>query len=254
MDLLPIFKSHYSIGRSILTLEDEPSSADYPDSIIDIAKEYNIKDVYLVEDNMTSFLQAYTNCKNNNLNLRYGLRITITENLNDKTEESRNRNSKVIIFFKNNDGYKKLIKIYSLASRDGFYYEPRIDYKNLKSLWDDKDLLLCIPFYDSFIFNNVLKNTLCTPQIDFCSPVFFIENNNMPFDFLIKDKIIDFCKKNSNKIIHVKSIFYKLKKDFKSYLTFRCINQRTTLNKPEIEHMTSNEFCVESWAENKKNG
>lgn len=253
MDIVPIFKSHYSIGRSILTLEDEEYDPLYPDSIINIAKENNINSLYLVEDNMTSFLQAYTNCKNNNINLRYGLRLTITENMEDKSEESRIKNSKIIIFFKNSSGYKKLIKIFTTASKDGFYYEPRIDYKNLREIWNNQDLILAIPFYDSFIFNNILKNSLCAPQIDFCVPIFFIENNSMPFDHLIKNKVIEYCNKNKNEILNAKSIYYKLRKDFKSYLTFRCINQRTTLNKPEIEHMTSNEFSFESWKD-AKNG
>ena len=63
MDVLPLFKSHYSIGRSILTLEDEPQAESYPDSIINIVKDNSLKELFLVEDNMTSFLQAYTNCK-----------------------------------------------------------------------------------------------------------------------------------------------------------------------------------------------
>jgi len=63
MEVLPVFKSHYSIGRSILTLEDEDISENDPDSIIDIAKKNNIKDLFLIEDNMSSFLQAYTNSK-----------------------------------------------------------------------------------------------------------------------------------------------------------------------------------------------
>lgn len=254
MDILPLFKSHYSIGRSILTLEDEEQMQSYPDSIINIAKDNKLNNLYLVEDNMTSFLQAYTNSKKNNINLRYGLRITVTDNLEDKTEESRIKNSKFIIFFKNDEGYRKLIKIFSIAAKNGFYYEPRIDYKTLKSLWSDKDLLLCVPFYDSFIFNNVLRNSLCTPQIDFCSPIFFLEENNIPFDNLIKSKVLDYTSKNNNQLLNVKSIYYKLKSDFKAYLTFRCINVRTNLNKPEIEHMTSNDFSFESWKEKSKNG
>lgn len=254
MDILPIFKSHYSIGRSILTLEDELDESDnYPDSIINIAKENNFKELFLVEDNMSSFLQAYTNCKKNNISLRYGLRITITENMQDKTEDSRIKNSKFIIFFKNSEGYKKLVEIFTHAAKNGFYYEPRIDFKYLKGIWDE-NLLLAVPFYDSFIFNNLLKNSLCTPELDFCSPFFFIENNEIPFDFLIKSKLLDFCKKNNYKTIDTKSIYYKDKKDFKAYLTFRCINSRTTLNKPELEHMTSDEFSLESWKEKHKNG
>jgi len=39
------------------------------------------------------------------------------------------------------------------------------------------------------------------------------------------------------------------REDFKAYLTFRCINNRTTLNKPNLEHMCSTEFSFESWKE-----
>jgi DNA polymerase III subunit alpha len=246
MEVLPLFKSHFSIGRSILTLEDEEKEENQPDSIIDIAKDNNLKEVNLVEDNMTSFLQAYTNTKKYNINLRYGLRISINDDMNERSEESRQKTSKVVIFFKNEQGYKDLIKIFSTAAKDGFYYEPRIDFKTLKSLWSDKNLLLCIPFYDSFIFNNTLRSMVCVPDLEFTKPILFIENNSLPFDHIIKNKVLAYAKANKLEMLNTKSIYYKNSKDFKAYLTFRCINNRTTLNKPELSHMTSNRFSFES--------
>ena len=246
MEVMPLFKSHFSIGRSILTLEDEEKEENQPDSIIDIAKDNNLKEVNLVEDNMTSFLQAYTNTKKYNINLRYGLRISINDDMNERSEESRQKTSKVVIFFKNEQGYKDLIKIFSTAAKDGFYYEPRIDFKTLKSLWSDKNLILCIPFYDSFIFNNTLRGTVCVPDLEFTKPILFIENNSLPFDHIIKDKVLAYAKANKLETLNTKSIYYKNSKDFKAYLTFRCINNRTTLNKPELSHMTSNRFSFES--------
>ena len=47
-------------------------------------------------------------------------------------------------------------------------------------------------------------------------------------------------------MIHSKSIYYKLKKDFLAYMTFKCINNRTTLEKPNMDHLSSNEFCWEA--------
>jgi len=76
----------------------------------------------------------------------------------------------------------------------------------------------------------------------------------MPFDNLLKNKLTEYCNKISAQMLNVKSIFYKTKKDFKAYLTFRCINNRSSLNKPELEHMTSDTFCFESWQEKTKNG
>ena len=249
--MIPLFKSHYSLGRSILTLEDKSERDEYPDSIIQIAKQNKLKEIFLVEDNMSSFLEAYTNCKNNNIKLNYGLRISVTESMNDKTDESRTKNSKIILFFKNKKGYESLTKLFSTAAKDGFYYEPRLDYSILKQNWSD-DLILAIPFYDSFIFNNTLKNSICVPQFDFTKPVIFIENNDLPFDLIIKDKMLSFAKENKLEIFNTKSIYYNSRKDFKTYLTFRCINNRSVLNKPEIEHMSSNEFCFESFKEKTK--
>jgi DNA polymerase-3 subunit alpha len=243
--MIPLFKSHYSLGRSILTLEDKDEKDDYPDSIIQICKENKMKELYLVEDNMSSFLEAYSNCRKNNIKLNYGLRISVTELMSDKSEESRTKSSKIILFFKNKKGYQQLTKLYSIAAKEGFYYEPRLDYETISKNWTE-DLILCIPFYDSFIFNNTLKNSLCVPQFDFTKPIFFIEDNDLPFDSLIKQKALSFAEKNDLKIYKAQSIFYKERKDFKAYLTFRCINNRSVLNKPNLDHMSSNEFCFES--------
>jgi DNA polymerase-3 subunit alpha len=243
--MIPLFKSHYSLGRSILTLEDKAEKDDYPDSIIQICKENKMKEVYLVEDNMSSFLEAYSNCRKNNIKLNYGLRILVTESMADKSEDSKTKSSKIILFFKNKKGYQLLTKLYSIAAKEGFYYEPRLDYETISKNWTD-DLILCIPFYDSFIFNNTLKNSLCIPQFDFTKPIFFIEDNDLPFDSLVKQKALSFAENNNLKIYKTKSVFYKERKDFKAYLTFRCINNRSVLNKPNLDHMSSNEFCFES--------
>jgi DNA polymerase III alpha subunit len=249
MKIVPLFKTHYSLGRSILTLENPDSCIERgPRSVISLASESNLEDVFLVEDNMSSFLQAYTNLSEAKLNLRYGIRLTFCPNLEDKSEESRSKSCKYIIFAKNERGYKKLIKIYSMAAKKGFYYEARMDFSTLKKHWDNKDLILAIPFYDSFIYNNHLTHSACVPELGFAEPVFFVEDNNLPFEGLLRSKIEKFCK-NKYETTKTKSIYYELKKDFKSYLTFRCINNRSSLDRPQLNHMGSNEFCLESWKE-----
>lgn len=249
--MIPLFKSHYSLGRSILTLEDKDQADDYPDSIIQIAKENKMKEICLVEDNMSSFLEAYTNTKLHNIKLNYGLRVSITESINDKSEESRQKTSKIIIFFKNKNCYENLTKLFSIAAKNGFYYEPRLDYETLNKNWTE-DLILGIPFYDSFIFNNTLRNFICIPQFNFTKPIAFIENNGLPFDLVLKNKMEKFSKENELEIYQTKSIYYNKRKDFKTYLTFRCINNRSILNKPELEHMSSDEFSFESWKDNNR--
>ena len=247
---VPLFKSHYSIGRSILTLNNpDDVKANGPDSIIDICVKNDLEKFVLIEDSIAGFLQAYTNAKENKLHLIYGLRMTVCQDINEKSEESRKNSCKYAILAKTSEGYSRLIKIYSTAAKDGFYYEPRADFNLLRKNWSDKDLSLCVPFYDSFIFKNVLTTSMAVPEFNFTSPIFFLEDNDLPFDTLIADAVNSFASTGKKReTVKTKSIYYKDKKDFKSYLTFRCINSRSSLEKPNLDHMCSNEFCLESWA------
>lgn len=246
---IPLFKSHYSLGKSILTLAKAGSSeADEPSSIIDIAKKLSLENLYLVDDSVSGFLEAYKSCEDAKINLRFGLRLTVCDDIDNKTAESRDKEHKVIVFIRNSEGYKDLIKISTVASTNGFYYYPRIDCKILKNLWNENNLSLGIPFYDSYVFKNNLSYSICVPDFSFCNPVYFVEDNNLPFDGILKSKVEEIV---SDKMLAVKSqsIYYENKEDFLAYLTFRCISERTTLNKPNLEHCSSNEFCAESFKE-----
>jgi DNA polymerase III alpha subunit len=247
--VIPLFKSHYSLGRSILTCNEagdsEPNS---PVSILDLAVENGLKEVFLVEDGMSGFLQAFTNCRKAGINLRYGVRISVCKDIKEKSEDELAKTSKIVIFFKNNQGYYDFLKLWTEANKEEhFYYEPRLDYATIKRLWT-KNLILAIPFYDSFLFKNLFTFSTCVPDYEFTTPIFFTENNGLIFDEHLKDKVESFCDGRFS-VIPAKSIYYAKRDDFLVYLTFRCINNRSTLEKPELEHMSSDEFCLESWKE-----
>lgn len=248
--MLPLFKSHYSLGASILTLKPRgESEPDEPDSIIDICYENNVKDFFLVEDSITGLLEADKNARAANLNLRYGLRLSFVDNSLNKDAESLKNECKFVIFVKNQDGVKDLYKISSKAnSKDCFYYNPRFDFKLLKEFWSD-NLILAVPFYDSFIYNNTLSFSGFVPDFSFTKPVFFVEDNKFMFDKLIQKKVIKYTNKEHFETIKSKSIYYKDKKDFPAYMAFKCIKSRSTFDKPEQKFCHTDEFCFESYLE-----
>ena len=247
-EVIPLFKSHYSLGRSILTLQkpkEEPD--DKADSIFDICTEFDLKELFLVEDNMSSFLEAYSNAEELKIKLNFGLRLTFCEDMEVQSEESRKNSYKNIIFAKNVDGYKQLIKIYTDAAQKGFYYEPRIDSVNLQRHWTE-DLILTVPFYDSFLYNNKYTSSKCVPDFSFTSPVFLVEDNDLLLDKDMAKAVSDFCG-DKYEVFRAKSIFYKNKEDFAAYLAARCISKRTTIDKPNFDGMCSDEFSYESYRE-----
>jgi len=210
--VLPLFKSHYSLGRSILTLENSAAAPDEADSIFDICKENEMNEVVVIDHNMSGFLQAYQNSKDLDIKLIFGVRMTVCSDMNQKDADSLKTNNKIVILLKNEEGYKRLIRIFSQASRDGFYYEPRTDYKNLKKEWSNKDLSMVIPFYDSYLFKNTLYSNICVPEFDFAKLTYFIEDNDLPFDDTVKEKVINQAKSEEAETQRTQSIYYKQRK------------------------------------------
>ena len=238
---LYLFKSHYSIGRSILTTDLE-STPNGPKSIFEIAKGLKLEKLYLVEDGMSGFLEAYKNAEKCGIQLCFGLRLTVLDDITTKNEESLLKESKIVVFMRNAEGYKPLIKLFSKAATDGFYYQPRIDYKWLKELWSES-LLLAIPFYDSFLFNNtMIYKANCIPTFPE-KPVFFVESHDLPFDPLIEGVVRDYCKKDYD-VIKTHSVYYERPEDAKAHCVFRCISSRSTLDSPRLNHHCSDKFCI----------
>lgn len=247
MQILPCYKSHYSLGKSILTLEKPTGSIDnYPTSIFDLVIHSKQNFLCLIEDNMTSFLEASKNCEDNKLKLLYGLRIDVTKSVEGQDEKSLKNRAKYIIFAKNNEGYKSLIKIWSFAAKNGFYYNACIDFPNLKRFWND-NLTLVAPFYDSFLHLNSLEGHFHVPEFESIKPKFMIENNKIPFDLYLRSKVEKYCKENGFETLEAQTIYYKSRLDFIAYLTFRCVSERRTIEKPEFNHMCSDSFNYEDW-------
>ena len=238
--MIPIFKTHYSIGKSILTLE-ESSEKDGPDSVFEICKEFDIKELYLVEDSMSGFLKAYEGAKKESLDLRFGLRL--------KCQNNENSEHKIVIFALNSNGCEDLNKI---SSDVNIKFKSVANYEYLKSVWT-KNLQLVIPYYDSFLYQNLFTFSCCVPDFSFTQPIFIQENNGLPFEKFYSKELLNF--QNEYEIIKAKSIYYKNKEDFCAWQTFKCMHRKgfksATLEKPEMPHCCSNRFCIEAWNEEK---
>lgn len=251
-NILPLFKSEYSVGKSILTLDktEEPINEKKAISIGTICKVNNLQVLYLVEDSLSGFLKSYKMCDELGIELRFGLRLSVVQDGTDKSEESYKNSSKIVIFLKNTAAYKDILKIHNQASTDFFYYEKRTDWKNLRNKWSD-NLELIHPFFDGFIHKNTLTFAKCLPDDSFTTPVFFdeSESHDLPFSPLIKKSLDNFIKNDNRNCEVVKghSIYYYSSRQFKAYSVFRAVNNRGTLAKMNIDGFSSDSFGFEKW-------
>ena len=219
--MIPLFKTQASIGKSILRIDD----------VKRIADENNLEEVYLVEDTMVGFPDAFRTLGDR---LSFGYRFSIYND--DESDESE---SKIIAFADGDQGYQDLCSLYTRSCQE-----------KQKTPWDFyKNLKFAIPFYDSFIYKNRLSFSAVTHDFSKIKPVLFEEDNDHPLDNILKKGVKAFAKEEGLTIVKTKSIYYNLKEDFRHYLAFRCINNRSKLSKPNLEFMCSEEFSFESWAE-----
>lgn len=103
--------------------------------LIQIAKENNINALTITDDNMYGCIQFYKECKKNNIKPIIGLEIKLPE--------------KIILYAKNYNGYKNLIKITTLKS------EKELDINILDKY--SEDLICIIPFESKIKYNELKK-------------------------------------------------------------------------------------------------
>jgi DNA polymerase III alpha subunit len=244
--MLPLFKSHYSIGKSILKIDKKSYSVSDSNNIFYLLNSNNIKKLVLVEDSMTGFLEAFNNSIFFNVDLIFGLRLNLCQ---DSSIDSTKHQTKIIIFSKNEKGCSDLSFLFSEYNCS---LNESLDLKSLSELWTE-NLMLAIPFYDSFLYYNYFYFNSVVLDLSRYNPCFFIENNGLPFDLPLKELVLNFCKKNNHNTVPSKSIYYSSKEDFKAYQTYKCICNRSfstqslTLENPKLDHCSSDDFSFESY-------
>lgn len=242
--ILPIISTHFSLGKSILTLDkpEEQIANNIPTSIFSIAKAHDLKELYVVDNSMSGFLQLIKQAKLSEVNVRFGLKLVVCENLEDKSEESFKTEHKIIVWLKSGLGYPALCKLATKAQTDGFYYIPRIDSHWLDELLTN-DLSISIPFYDSFLFNNLMYFNTCIFNYEKYKPTFFRERSELPFDYIIQNAL----EALKVPIQDTRTVYYYKKEDFKTYMTLKCISKRKILDMPNFDHLSSDCFSFEEY-------
>jgi hypothetical protein len=229
--MLPLFKTHFSIGRSIIRIDD----------IDRICTDENIEEIFIVEDTMTGFPEAFRTFGDR---LRFGFRFSVyNEDLSEDSE------SKIIAFPNGDVGTKELYSLYTKSFN-----------KKIVNPWEwTKNIQYAVPFYDSFLHKNLTSFSNCV--IDLPSDIiFFIERNGLPFDMILEEKIKDYINNTfgnlKNRVELTKSIYYENFEDVSAFQTYKCICNRqpgrqASLSNPRLDHFGSDRFCIEAWKEDK---
>ncbi len=249
-NIIPIFTTDATIGSSILCSDEASEIKDNsPVSIFSIGKSYDINPIYILENSFISFITCYRNANKIDKQLIFGIQFKLVQNSKLQSEDSFLSEQSVCIWIRNSEGYKDLIKLYSAIHSDktNFYYYPRGDWNIVQNYWTD-NLLMTIPFYSSFLARNLLEYShQAIPHFGKIKPLFHIEDHDLPFDFIIKNGILDYIRQNNYGIINSHKIYFYKNSDIFPMQIMKCINKRTTFEQPDLNHFSSNKFSFETF-------
>ena len=117
--------THYSLLDGLTKL----------DELVDFVKEQESPAVAITDHGvMYGVIEFYQKCKKAGIKPIIGVEAYLApRSRHDKiTRTDEKRNFHLILLAKNNQGYKNLLKLTSIAHLEGYYYKPRIDWEILQ--------------------------------------------------------------------------------------------------------------------------
>ncbi|MBL7057829.1 DNA polymerase III subunit alpha [Patescibacteria group bacterium] len=117
--------SHYSLLDGLSRFNE----------LIEIAQADGANAVALTDHGvMYGIIEFYQACKKAGIKPIVGFEAYMAKGsmLEKVTKQDEKRNYHILLLARNNQGYKNLIKLTSIAHLEGFYYKPRIDWETLQ--------------------------------------------------------------------------------------------------------------------------
>ena len=198
---IPLYvKSNYSLLSSLLKIDD----------IIKYCKDKNIPSCVINDTTMFGTMEFIKKCKDNNIKSI----ISIAVSLNNK---------EFVLFAKNYDGYKNLIKLSTIKSEKELIEEDFVKYKD--------NLLVVLPYknIDEKNLYNKLSNIYDDLYIGYSS--------------LAEER---YSKKITNNIVFFKEALYLNKKDFEILKYLYLIRDGKTIHEEVDYDLINHELVIEN--------
>lgn len=220
-----------------------------------MAKELGMNSIALTDHGvMFGVIDFYKACKSEGIKPLIGCEIYVApRDLHLKEGKQDAANYHLILLAKNNEGYKNLMKIDSMAYVDGFYYKPRIDYENLKKY--SKDIVALSACLGGEVQQHILrdnyeeakKKALMYEEI-FGKGNFFLElqDHGIEEQKKVNEVLLKLSKETGIGLVATNDVHYIEKEDANAHGILVCIQTGKTIDDPDKLEFHSNEFYLKS--------
>ncbi|MBQ7885139.1 MAG: DNA polymerase III subunit alpha [Clostridia bacterium] len=224
-------------------------------ALIDETKARGYKAVAITDHgNMYGALQLYEGCLKAGIKPILGCEFYICHDRFNKT--GKGDMAHIVLLAKNNDGYKNLLKLSGIASKEGYYYKPRIDYKALK---EHANGLICLSaclagHIPQLILQNRLedaKNMALELEEMFGKGNFFLEiqNHGIPDQITVLNGLEKISKQTGIRLVATNDVHYLNKEDAEIQDVLMCVQMQKTIDDPTRMKFETDEFYYKTYEE-----
>lgn len=222
------------------------------EKLVKVLKERNAPACAITDHgNMYGTVKFYEACKKNDIKPLIGTEFYVSNNHKDKT--GKFDYAHITIIAKNEQGYKNLCKLNSIAWLDGFYYKPRIDYDLLEKYSGG---LICL---SGCLRGDVQQLLLKGFKEEAEKMVLRLKNMFEPGDFyievmdhgLVEQKQIlplqyELAEKIGVKVVATNDVHYINKEDAELQDIMMCVAMQKTIDDPDRMRMQCDEFYLKT--------
>lgn len=176
-----------------------------------------------------------------------------------KIDEGEARYYHLVLLAKDTEGYKNLVEMVSIASLEGFYYRPRIDFKILEQ--KSKGLVALSACLGGEIPRLIMDKDLKKAEERaryhedlFGKNNYFLEimDNGLESQTFVNQKILEISKKTGIPLVATNDVHYPNQEDSKAHDVFLCIGSGKKLTEEKRRRYESDQFYFKTYEEMKK--
>ncbi|MEK9209528.1 MAG: PHP domain-containing protein, partial [Patescibacteria group bacterium] len=244
--------SHYSLLDGLAKIDD----------LISEALALGMSALALTDHgNMHGAIEFYKKSKKAGLKPIIGMEAYLAKRgLKDKQPNIDDKRYHLVLLAENNQGYKNLMKLATIASLEGFYYKPRIDKEILRK--HSRGLIAFSGCMSGEIPRALLnrdqkkaRELVLEYQEIFGKDSFFIElehHPNIPNHQKIQKELFELAKKTNAPIVAAQDIHYLKPEDAHAQDVLLAIQTNTKLDDENRLTMKQDDFSMRSPEEMKK--
>ncbi|MBF0227129.1 MAG: DNA polymerase III subunit alpha [Desulfobacterales bacterium] len=207
--------------------------------LIKKTKEYGMDSVAITDHGvMFGVVEFYEKAKSAGIKPIIGCECYVApRTISDKTNTDKRGLSHLVLLAKNNEGYKSLCKLASIAQLEGFYYKPRIDKEVLEA--NKNGLIALSACLHGEIPRLILEKSFNEAddaarfyQRVFGENNFYLEmqNNGLKEQDEVNQALIDMSKRLSIPLVATNDCHYLNKEDAYAHDVLLCVQTGKTIN------------------------